>query len=449
MTIIDWTGTRPLDAQRAEAEPLGLDFQEQLNREAVFSLRGHELKDPQTSRGYVSSIDVLDPISMAGNALPEGVQLFEVKVVDPYVDADPVAYSMVREHVEGLEGMVRARGFNPLEERQKDHPYMKDGEIAGEAGQGNPFTKAWLAGGNLSGLKAWHSNVPTAEALGYLTDPCVNCTIQDKEGEEFVSSPETAAHLRFVDDAVAIRDRAVAMQEIAKGILNAKTEGSKIRWLSLASGTGEPSIAASKEAADTNGLEVELVVADLNPNSLNYVKEIAQKYNFGSQITTVYGDILKENFPERLAKKTGSSQKYDVVENMGFEEYLPQEGDELGAYKEMGLMQASDFTRMAYEQVAPGGSLISGNMVLDRPQIDFVFGIVDWPIINARSEESILRIYEKAGIPMDQIKLYRVKDEITGAHVYDIVEVTKPALTRIEKAAITASVAVQDFVEEV
>lgn len=437
MALIEW------ESPQLEQEML-LSPQERLNQEAVFSLGDHALIDPEETRGYVNAITELEPVSMAGEALPDGVQLFEISVVDPYVAADPKAYELVRDHAEKLEDLIRREGFDPLEERRKEHPYMKDGEIADDSFY-NRFTTAWLAGENVAPLKAWHSNVPTAEALGYLTNPCDHCTILDKDGMPYISSPETAAHLRFVDDAVAIRDRGVAMQAIAEGLLNQKPNGSDVRWLSLASGTGEPSIAASQKAAEANNLNISLDVADINPKSLTFVKQIAEKYGFDSNVTTIIGNILKPDFPVRLAKKTGTDEQYAVVENMGFEEYLPQKGDELGAYLDLGLPQASEFTKMAYDFVEPGGSLISGNMVYDRPQRDFVFGIVNWPIINARSEESILRVYQEAGIPMDQIKLYRVRDELTGAHVYDIVEVTKPhveiedpsvtTISRVRKAA--------------
>lgn len=436
MTLIDWKAApQPEAFAPMEQEVLEPSKQELLNQEAAFSLNGHELVDPEETRGYVNRIDeIKNPTSMAGNKLPKGVRVFEVGVVDAYVAADPEAYAMVRDHVQGLEAMIRRDGIDPLTERAKEHPYMKEGEVA-DGSYTNPYTEAWLAGDNVEGLKAWHSNVPTAEALGYLTDPCHDCTIVDNEGNTHLSSPETAAHLRFVDDAVGIRDRAIAMESIAGEVLGRNKKGSNVRWLSLASGTGEPSIIASKNAAEKHNLNVDLVVADLNPKSLKFVKELAKKHGFDSKVTTVIGNIMASDFVDRLVKKTGTTEKFKVVENMGFQEYLPQEGDELGAYKnnELGLPQASEFTKMAYDLVEPGGSLISGNMVLDRPQIDFVFGIVNWPIINARSEESILRVYEQAGIPMKNIKLYRVHDEITNAHVYDIVEVKKP-ITKLDRA---------------
>src|SRR5680860_1532517 len=110
MALIEWNPAVP-------------NPQERFNQEAVFSLGGHELIDPAEQRGRVNAVTELAPISMANKNLPAGVQLYEISVLDPFVDADPVGYSIVREHVEKLENMVRDAGFDTLVERQKDHPY--------------------------------------------------------------------------------------------------------------------------------------------------------------------------------------------------------------------------------------------------------------------------------------------------------------------------------------
>jgi hypothetical protein len=232
-----------------------------------------------------------------------------------------------------------------------------------------------------------------------------------------------------VDDAVAIRNRAKAMEMIAREHIGAThPEGSNVQWLSLASGTAEPSLKAAIGVKGEDNVDVDLTVVDWDRRALRHVEDNARKLGYEGQITTKKMNIMVDDLSAKIAEKIGVERQYDVVENMGFEEYLPQDGDELAALKGANLPQASDFTRQAFELVKPGGVLISGNMVLNRPQIDFVFGIVDWPIINARSEESILRVYKEAGIlddPNAKVELFRVKDSHSGAHVYDIVKVTK------------------------
>lgn len=387
-----------------------------------FDLGDHELIDPQTNRGRVVGFTEIDT-SDATERLQKST-VYEVEVEDPFVDADPAGYMLVNDYVAHMESRLRQEGFAISGDRQE----------ALSLEDRNEYTNAWLSAPNMAGLSVWRSLVPTAVALEYLTNPTQDI-IAAREGTAKISN-EVSAHFRFVDDAVAIRDRAVAMQDIAEAhIAELRDSQDTVRWLSLASGTAEPAIAAIKaaqERAEQDGadLHADLTVADMDGRSLRYVKTNAERYGFEDKVNTVRQNILVPTLGEDLAAKTGNPELYDVVENMGFEEYLPQDGDEIEAKKDLGLPQASEFTRRAFELVKPGGVLISGNMILDRPQIDFVFGVVDWPIINARSEESILRVYEEAGIlddPNAKVEMYRVKNSQTGSHVYNIVKVTKLA----------------------
>lgn len=396
-----------------------------LSHEFRFDLEGHKLVDPQTNRGTVGYIEQIDTTDAEGYL--SLCNVFEVEVIDPFVDADPLGYKLVNEYINRIEARVRHDGFNVLTDHRQE---------ATSRDERNRYTNAWVSSPAMEAVSLWRDLVPTAEALEYLTNPYEGRLIRNREGDVTLVTSEASAQMRFVDDAIAIRDRAVAMQDIAEAHLaELNTHQDGVRWLSLASGTAEPAIAAVKAAqarAEASGqsINISLTVADYDEESLEYVKANAQRYGFNGEVNPVLMNILTKNLKQALTNATSSTELYDVVENMGFEEYLPQEGDELKAKKGMGLPQASEFTRRAYDLVKPGGILISGNMVLDRPQIDYVFGIVDWPIINARSEESILRVYAEAGIlddPGSNVEMYRVRNAMTGGHIYNIVKVTKLA----------------------
>lgn len=417
-----------------------------------FDLSGHELIDPTTDRGEAIAAIEVEPIEVLGHTVP----VSEVYIRDPYVYADPVAYSKVRSHVQMMEARIQQDGFNPLAERSQKYPYSVDDGPSGPQDE-NRYTSAWLAQSELAPLRAWHSLVPSAVALDHLTSPKVGDVISSKgagvEGEDcFESTAETAAFLRFVDDAVAIRNRAVAMQSIAEShlrsaiasVFESRSTGEQattVSWLSLASGTAEPSIRAISNVQDTEGFSVDLTVVDYDGKALKKVRGHATKHGLEASTKTVQTNILDPNLATSLDQKAGK-KKFQVVENLGFEEYLPERdekdglgSDELGMFRDedSGLPNASQFTRNAFELVEEGGILISGNMVLDRPQIGFVFGIVDWPLINARSEESIMRVYKRAGIldnPNAQVEMVRVIDEVSGAHIYNIVKVTKKSTQR-------------------
>ena len=402
----------------------------------TFDLQGHELIDPVDPTAYVSRIDRVAPVTMDGTPVPDNVEVFEAQVRDPFIEADPEGYRRVTEYVDGMSQVIRSYGFDPLDERKKDkdqayqHPYIGRDEVShGDELNNNIFTNAWLRHPKVAALKAWHSLIPSARALSKLMNPQVGDVIANKAGEEFVSTAEVAAHFRFVADAIGVRERAAVMQAIAESHLESVAKKQpNISWLSLASGTAEPSINAAKSISDRGLAEVDLTVVDYDPKSLKMVKQNAAAKNFTGSVTTEFGNILSPTVSADLKAKTDHPEGFEVVEVLGFEEYLPQDGEEKGNFKDIGLMQASDFTRQAFDLVKPGGVLITGNMIYDRPQKDFVFGVVNWEVINARTEEADLHVLDEAGIladPNARVSIFRVIDDQTGLHVYDILKVEK------------------------
>lgn len=437
----------------------------QLEHDFAFSLEGHQLvdlSDIEKPDGVVGAIREVPANDMAtGKTL--NCRMFEIDVVDPFVATDPTGYGIVSKHIAGMEDRMRRDGkLGVTEVAGRQIPFVKDRKEATDEKDHGEYTKAWLAGKNLAALAIWRDLVPTAEALGYLGRPTTDAIISNRNGQSAIASPETVAHHRFVDDAVGIRGRATAFRQLGIEHLGAYEAGSTVRWLSLASGTAEPSILAAKHAGEHSGVGVDLVVADIDGKSLSYVSKNAAKHQFDGNVTTIKTNILAENIRKVLEDVTETQEQFDVVEAMGFEEYLPQQGDELALFQEGVnaysdieekkkpsvrdyLPQASEFTKRAWDMVKPGGVLMSGNMILDRPQFGFVFGIVDWPVINARSEESILRVYQEAGILDDDnatVEMFRVRDKNSGTHVYNIVRVTKnPEATEIPEGLESARVA--------
>jgi hypothetical protein len=391
--------------------------QEALNAEAAFSLNGHELINPDTNRGEIVSATIQE----APFDYPEGVKLSEIRVSDPFVAADPEGYELITRHVEEvLEPIGHRLGIDPFSNRTE----------ATSVEERNQLTTAWLSGENLYPLSVWRDNVPTALALDYLTNPDVGRKVVDPAGNVAFATPETAAHWRFVADAIGIRTRADAMAFLTSKFLSETRPGHNVEWLSLASGTAEPSLLAGIEAMNEAAVKMKMTVADWDGRALKVVQGKADELGYeghGGELVTLQQNILDPNLPTILAEKSGT-ELYDIVENMGFKEYLPQDGDTAAAFKGQALPQASDFTRNAFKMVKPGGMLISGNMALPRPQLEFVFGAVDWPIINARTEEEVLRIYKAAGIlddPNALVTVHRVVEDKTGLRIYNIVTVEK------------------------
>src|SRR3989344_2995902 len=232
------------------------DPDEELRRVFQFDLAGYKLKDPQTDEGFVTSIEQKDPVSMAGNQLPDGVDVFDVYVADPFVEADPEAYALLSDYTDGMESELLKRGYDPYAEKR--HEARKPSDY-------NEFTRAWTLDEKVKGVRVWRSLVPTALALHYLSHPWVGSVIENprRKHESTIITPESAIQKRMHDDSVAIRDRAVAMQEVVgRHLMQSSVDrsGQPIKWLSLASGTAEPVIRAAAGIEKRLGIPSNLMV---------------------------------------------------------------------------------------------------------------------------------------------------------------------------------------------
>ncbi len=376
----------------------------------TFSLE-HELIDPETTRGYVESVSEPEAIGFNGRVVGT-VQ--DIMVVDPYVAADSRTCDRVTYYIENVvEARMQAEGFDIRANRLNEK----------EPGARNRYTQAWLGDTAVRSLAAWHGLVPTALALDYLTKPMVG---RDINGE--MATPQTVAQLRFVADAIGVRDREVAMAWIVGRHMKTMPGSGTAETLSLACGTALPAINAAIEVQKATGRRMNLTLADIDQAALDRVAENAAEAGFTGGLNKLKPvNILRKDLAEYLDRVTGR-KLYDMVEETGFLEYMPDAGDEMQAYRKKGLPPASEFLRKSFELVAPGGISVSGNMVLPRRQLAFVFGTVDWPIINARSEKQILTIYERAGLlpdvsdpaPQTKFEMFRVIDKITGLHIYNL-----------------------------
>jgi len=403
--------------------------QGELNETFRFDIGNHVINSPDTNLGTVVDdrlIGILRP----------NVELRELRVEDPFVLKDPDGNKLVRDYVRRIEGVVRAHGYDPILERIKGDPYRDD---SGDSFT-NRFTQAWLADPEVAALKIWHSIVPSAMALGYLSNPWVNSLITDITGENsYPCTPETALQLTHVADAVGIRNRRAALEYIAKGHIGSVVAANSIRgdklnieeldWLSFASGTGEPSLDASKAIMESLGVKINLYGTDFNPAALEFFKKYSEQIGFKGDFSTHLVNLMDPNFIEKIRKKTGLTDGVIVGEDAGWREYLPEKGDKFGLYEGSSLIAASDYTRILMDVIdREDGAYFTGNMVVDRPQRDFVFGIVNWPVINARSDEEFIRTFDRAGVlddPSNKLTVYRVADDINNDVVYNLAKLTR------------------------
>ena len=91
-------------------------------------------------------------------------------------------------------------------------------------------------------------------------------------------------------------------------------------------------------------------------------------------------------------------RELDVCEDSGLREYFP---DNLYL----------DLARQSWNALAPGGMVTTGNMNKNRPQQEFLHGLMGWPIpVRMRNIKELARLHQSAGIPR-QATSFKVTQE--------------------------------------
>ncbi len=306
-------------------------------------------------------------------------------------------------------------------------------------------------------VESWLRAIPTAEALEPLYKP---------DGRLMAGGHQLSEELRQwvinIADAVGIRNRAKLLGVIMDEVIDGKTadEVANTKWLSLASGVAQPMLDVAKTIHEAHGSSPRMTLVDLDGKALKNAADYAQSLGIDNQVTIERRNILRlqgldkpTSFSE-LAKVSLMSKRinirlsraglkpgaYDFVEAIGILEYLKSDD---WSYHYNGVVDlktpqagAKTLLRNAYELVKPGGDLVVGNMLIDRPQLGFTLNVIQWPHIQPRSIEDMIAIFDESGIegerhvyvsgnPDERVyALYRIHKPLTGGSSSDVGTIT-------------------------
>lgn len=278
----------------------------------------------------------------------------------------------------------------------------------------NPPTKELLD--KVPGFREWLSIVPRAEALDPLYDPGKTKRATGGGGFDDIS-----AWFANIADGRGLRSRARLVQDIISK--EALSYGNRsMNLLSLASGAAQPIISAAEGLA-LQGCTVDITLIDRDETSLQLAEEYAREASVrvhtkranilrrrglsDSLGDRALGAILPASARRRFGVETLQLAEYDMVEAIGFLEYL-KEDDWFYKYNQVVRTQlpmagARTFLRNAYARVRPGGSLVVANMLDSHPELGFTLNVIQWPHIQPRSTASMIQLFNSAGIegPID------------------------------------------------
>ena len=228
---------------------------------------------------------------------------------------------------------------------------------------------------------------------------------------EFIQAPVTEKFsnvIRHCADSLGIRERVETVNGLSIDYLKkvAEKENRSIDdmlVMSFGCGTGLATLKMLKKLKDETGEAPTVILLDQDPLSLAAAQSLAKKWNLEDKI---------EVHCERLFSKLGKplslegvlgDRKLDIAEDSGLREYLPD-----GVYKQL--------TRESLKFLRSGGLMITGNMNVNRPQKEFLHGLMGWvPKVRMRSIKEGFKLLQKSGIPKESIKA-----TVTASGVYTV-----------------------------
>ena len=233
---------------------------------------------------------------------------------------------------------------------------------------------------------------------------------------EFIQAPVTEKFsnvIRHCADSLGIRERVETVNGLSIDYLKkvAEKENRSIDdmlVMSFGCGTGLATLKMLKKLKDETGGAPTVILLDQDPLSLAAAQSLAKKWNLEDKI---------EVHCERLFSKLGKplslegvlgGRKLDIAEDSGLREYLPD-----GVYKQL--------TRESLKFLRTGGLMITGNMNVNRPQKEFLHGLMGWvPKVRMRSIKEGFKLLQKSGIPKESIEA-----TVTASGVYTVFAIEK------------------------
>lgn len=237
-------------------------------------------------------------------------------------------------------------------------------------------------------IKAWSAYMPG----GFATYPVHNpdrTHLKDGQKIDFI----TKTLFRHAVDSIGLRSRAYAMSWFIHEQLGKKD---LTRWLSIASGTGQPTFDAARLLEG----RVQFYLVDLDRDALEFARRLADEYGISDDaITTARVDVTDR----RAATKFFEETHPDVIEVMGLFEYLPDD-------KAIALL-ATLRPILTHARV-----LVFTNMRPEHPHLHVHQRGLGWPGVIQRTTHEVLALLDSAGYQPGQVSVLLPDDDVYAVY---------------------------------
>ncbi len=238
-------------------------------------------------------------------------------------------------------------------------------------------------------MRAWVQHMPGGFATYYVHNPDRR-RIDNNKRLDLI----TKTLFRHSYDGRGIRSRAHAMTWfISKSLV----DQGRIKWVSIASGTGQPTF----DAASAFVSPIDHLFIDSDQEALDFSKTLSEKYEKPE-------DTMRfENF--NVIK---DAEKMDQV----IEEFGPDCIDAMGLFEYLGEKEIVKLLKRMYDLLPKGGVMVFTNMRPTHPNLDIHKRAVCWPGVHPRKEIEIEQLVLKAGIAPDELTIMLPDDNVYGTY---------------------------------
>lgn len=211
--------------------------------------------------------------------------------------------------------------------------------------------------------------------------------------KEFIGArvtPEFKEVVQYCSDSLGIRERKeVVNRPLSQYIEKAQQNGREISDMTMMSfgcGTALPVMEMIQQLKQETGEAPTLILLDQDPLALAAAKQLAEKMSIGDNIEVHCKRLFSKYGSPADIKEILGDRQLDIGEDSGLREYLPD-----AIYKKL--------TKSIYGNLRPGGMMITSNMNTNRPQPEFLHGLMGWyPRVQMRTIRENFRLHEEAGV---------------------------------------------------
>lgn len=236
--------------------------------------------------------------------------------------------------------------------------------------------------------------------------------------QEFINAPVTpkfAEIIKYCADGIGIRERKDIVNRHMIEHLKKTAERDEDRSIndmlimSFGCGTALPTLQMMKALKKETGQAPTVILLDQDPLSLAAAQNLARQMGLEENIEVHCQRLFSKLGRPLGLEKVLKGRLLDIAEDSGLREYLPDV-----VYRKL--------TKESWRLLRGGGRMVTGNMNENRPQKDFLHGLMGWtPRVTMRKIKRSFELLIESGVPREAISA-----EVVPSGVYTIFTAEKP-----------------------